>query len=136
MAINDAWAVQSVAGSELAALDSSGNLDLSGTISATNVSAGGHNTETLAANKTLTGADATFQLLDPGGAGRDVTLPAEVASAGRSFRILNRADAAEDLTVKDDAASTIVTISQNEAAWVVCDGTSWAHAGIESIALS
>ena len=97
---------------------------------------GGHNVETLTGDKTLTITDARMQKLDPGGAGRDVNLPAEATADGIAYRILNAADAAEDLTVKDDGASTIVTISQNEAAWVVCDGTSWVHMGIETIALS
>jgi hypothetical protein len=136
MAIDDAFALNGLDGTEIAAIDKSGNMDLAGTVSGVNINAVGHNVETLAANKTLTGADATFQHLDPGGAGRDVTLPAEATSGGRSFRILNTADAAEDLTVKDDGASTIVTISQNEAAWLICDGTSWVHSGIETIALS
>ena len=91
---------------------------------------------TLAANLTLTAGYTNFLRIDPGGSARDVTLPAEATSEGMAFRILNTADAAENLVVKDDGGSTIVTISQNEAAWVVCDGTSWNHMGIESIALS
>lgn len=94
------------------------------------------NTETLSGAKTLVVGDAVYQRLDPGGAGRDVTLPAEADSQGLTFRILNTADAAEDLTVKDDGASTIVTVSQNEAVWLACDGTTWTHQGIETIALS
>ena len=136
MALDDAFSLQDIGGTEIAAIDASGNMELAGTVSGTNVNAVGHNVETLAANKTLTGSDATFQHLDPGGSARDVTLPAEATSTGRAFRILNTADAAENLVVKDDGASTVVTISQNEAAWVVCDGTSWEHSGIESIALS
>lgn len=100
------------------------------------LSGGDVNTETLAGNATLTTASARYQRLDPGGAGRDVTLPAEADSKGLAFLILNTADAAEDLTVKDDGASTVVTISQNEAALVVCNGTSWVHMGIQSIALT
>lgn len=91
---------------------------------------------TLAANLTLTDEHTNFLRIDPGGSARDVTLPAEATSEGAAFRILNTADAAENLVVKDDAGATVVTISQNEAAWVVCDGTSWNHMGIESIALS
>lgn len=94
------------------------------------------NTETLAANKTLIGKDSRHQRLDPGGSARDVTLPAEATSKGLVFEILNTADAAENLVVKDDGASTIVTISQNEKATVVCDGTAWVHMGIITIALS
>jgi len=97
---------------------------------------GGVNVETLAASHTLASTSPKFQKLDPGGAGRDVDLPAEATSAGLEFVITNAADAAEDLTVKDDSPATIVTISQNERATVVCDGTSWVHMGIETIALS
>lgn len=88
------------------------------------------NVETLAAGKTLAATDPRIQTLDPGGAGRDVTLPAAaVGVAGLEFRIANTANAAEDLTVKD-ATATIITISQNEVGAVWCDGTTWyGHVG-------
>lgn len=86
---------------------------------------GSANTETLAANKTLVVGDAPIQVLDPGGAGRDVTLPAEADSVGLSFIIRNAADAAEVLTIKDDGAATVCTPTQNETAIVFCDGTTW-----------
>ena len=81
-------------------------------------------TETLAAAKVIDSDDAMILRLDPGGAGRDVTLPAEesIPAQGQMFLIINAADAAEDLTVKDDAASTIGTVSQNEAAIFVNQG--------------
>lgn len=94
------------------------------------------NAETLAGNKTLTEDDAEYQRLDPGGASRDVTLPAEASSKGKRFHILNAADAVENLVVKDDGAATIVTLNQNEAAVVVCDGAAWRHMGVQSIALT
>jgi len=83
------------------------------------------NVETLAANKTLTADDARIQVLDPGGAGRDVTLPPEAASAGLDFYIHNAADAAEVLTIKDDAAAAVCTPTENESAYLYCDGTTW-----------
>lgn len=83
------------------------------------------NTETLAADKTLDVDDAVIQALDPGGAGRAVNLPAEAASTGMMFWIVNTADAAEVLTVKNDGGGTIVTPTQNENAIVICDGTTW-----------
>lgn len=83
-------------------------------------------TETLTGNLTLTKDSPTLQMLDPGGAGRNVTLPAEADSDGLVFIISNEADAAEVLTVKDDGATTIITPTQNEAAILWCDGTSWA----------
>lgn len=96
----------------------------------------GQSTETLAAAKTLSPGDTQYQRLDPGGAARDVNLPPEGSSQGLWYYVLNLANAAENLVVKNDAGSTIVTISQNEAAMVVCDGTSWEHMGIITIALS
>jgi len=83
------------------------------------------NTETLTGNKTLTAADARIQVLDPGGAGRTITLPAEAQAAGLDFIIHNSADAAEVLTIKDDGGGTVCTPAQNETAYVFCDGTSW-----------
>ena len=82
------------------------------------------NTETLAATKSLTLNDARHQVLDPGGAGRTVNLPAE--TAGVEVIIQNAADASEDLTIKEDASSTtIVVASQNEDVFLTSDGTSW-----------
>lgn len=83
------------------------------------------NVETLAGNKTLTADDARIQVLDPDGAGRDVTLPPEAASAGLDFYIHNSADGAETLTVKDDGAATVCTPTQNETAYLYCDGSAW-----------
>jgi hypothetical protein len=95
------------------------------------------NDETLSGDKTLTQYDPVMQRLDPDNAGgRTITLPAEEGAKGKAFRILNTADGAEDLTVEDDGSSTVVTISQNEAAWVACDGSGWFHMGIETISLS
>ena len=84
-----------------------------------------HETETLAAGKTLTKDSPSLQFLDPGGAGRTIVLPAEADSKGLVFFISNEADAAEILTINDDAAATIVTPTQNEAAILFCDGTTW-----------
>lgn len=81
------------------------------------------NRETLSGNKTLTKNDEQVQSLDPAGA-RDVTLPAE--EGGLVFLIVNRSDGAEDITLKDDGGTTLATISEDEAALCVCDGTGWA----------
>lgn len=97
--------------------------------------------ETLAAAKTLTAKDAPIQILDPGGAGRDVTLPAEanttdprLGSDQLVMFIYNAADAAEALTVKDDGASTIGTVGQGACGVFFCDGTSWRCAVIAATA--
>lgn len=84
--------------------------------------------ETLAATRTITVKEIDqYQgfAFDPGGAGRDVNLPAEAASKGALVTISNEADAAEILTIKNDGGSTICTPTQNEAAILWCDGTSW-----------
>lgn len=82
-------------------------------------------TRTLTGNLTLTAEAPTLQFMDPGGAGRTITLPAEADSEGLTFIISNEADAAEVLTIQDDGTNTIVTPTQNEAAILFCDGTTW-----------
>ena len=81
--------------------------------------------------QTLTGATslaaplARIYSLDPGGAGRNLTMPDEAANKGAELYIINTADAAEDITVKSSAAATVGVISQNEGAVAVCDGVRW-----------
>lgn len=62
--------------------------------------------------------------IDPNGATRVVTLPdpTSVAEQDTIRIIVNTADAAEDLTINDPAATTRGTISQNEFAIILCDG--------------
>ena len=84
--------------------------------------------ETLAADRVITGAEIEkyqFFTFDPGGAARNVDLPAEAASKGAVLFIANAADAAEVITIRNDAAGTICTPTQNETAVCFCDGTSW-----------
>ena len=85
----------------------------------------GNVTVTLAGTLVLTAKSRALQFLDPGGSGRTVTLPAEADSDGLSFTIVNTADNAEDLTIKDDAAVTVGIIGQNEVGILLCDGTTW-----------
>ncbi len=84
--------------------------------------------ETLSGARVITIAEAdryNAVAFDPGGAGRNVDLPAEELCAGVVLFISNTADAAEILTVRNDAGSTIVTPTQNEACMVWCDGVRW-----------
>lgn len=84
--------------------------------------------ETLTGNRTITLAEIdTYNgfAFDPGGAGRNVTLPAEGSCKGVILMISNKADAAEILTVKNDGGDTILTPTQNEAALLWCDGSAW-----------
>jgi hypothetical protein len=84
--------------------------------------------ETLTGARTIT-VDEIDQYqgfaFDPGGSARTVTLPAEAASKGAFVTISNEADAAEIITIENDGTDTIVTPTQNEAAILWCDGTSW-----------
>lgn len=91
-----------------------------------------NNTETLAANKTLTITHEQIQYYDPGGASRNVLLPAEASSAGLFFIIVNTADAAENLTVKEDSdTTTIGIVARYESRVFVCDGTDWKSLGVD-----
>ncbi len=73
----------------------------------------------------LTQAHGNYLRLDPGGATRTVTLPAEATSSGMWFMIRNGADAAEDLTVQDDTPTLIETCERGEIILYMCDGSSW-----------
>jgi hypothetical protein len=82
----------------------------------------GINVETIAADKTLTLADSTFQILNGGASDRDVDLPAE--TDGIYFWITN-SGASNGLVVKNDGGSTIATVAFGEGALFVCNGTDW-----------
>jgi hypothetical protein len=81
--------------------------------------------ETLLANKTLVVKHPPLQFLNPSGADRDVTLPAEADSEGLMFMIVSMADSLENLTIKNDSAATVGIIGQNEVGILVCNGTTW-----------
>ncbi len=85
----------------------------------------GINTSVMGADLVLTKEDPTLQFLDPNAATRDVDLPAEADSVGKVFIICSTAGGAEDLVVKDDGGGTIITVSQDEAGIVFCNGTVW-----------
>ena len=83
--------------------------------------------EVLAADRVLTQAevdDNNVFSFDPAAA-RNLDLPAEADNAGIILFIHNEANAAEVITIRDDAAATICTPTQNESAIVWCDGVSW-----------
>ncbi len=84
---------------------------------------------------TLTNQYRNILKIDPGGSARDVLLPPE--EDGLFFWLVNGADAAENLVVKDDSGvSTLVTINQNESAVVACQGSTWYLVAVVAIALS
>jgi len=82
-----------------------------------------NNVETLSGDKTVSYTDAAIQVLDPGGSGRNVDLPAD--SIGQAYLVVNTASGAQDLTVRDDGDTTIATVSQNEAAYFVNTGSGY-----------
>jgi len=85
--------------------------------------------ETLTGHRTLTAAEIASTNIfsfDPGGAVRNLILPAEATSAGQVLFINNSADADEVITILDDASGyTVCTPGQDEAAVIWCDGVSW-----------
>lgn len=86
---------------------------------------GGVEEATLSGDLTLDASSANFQALDPGGSARDVTMPTAADSDGLLFWIFNAADAAENLVIKDDGGSTLLTLPQAACGIVGCDGSSW-----------
>jgi hypothetical protein len=84
-------------------------------------------TKTLSGTEALAAGCAPIQFLDPGGAARIVKLPPETNTV---IVIVNTADAAETLTVKDDSGSTTIdTIEQGFSKTFASDGTSWGVVG-------
>ncbi len=64
--------------------------------------------------------------VDPNGVGSpELKLPDEDDCDGLFLQIVNTAGAAEVITIVDDASGGIVTCTQNETAYCVCDGTTW-----------
>jgi hypothetical protein len=92
------------------------------------------NVAELTGNVTLTKASKFVQVLDPGGAHRNVTLPDVAASKGYVFTFVNTANAAENLVIKNAGASTIVTIGQNQSGWAFSNGLTWYGAAFTSAA--
>ena len=76
----------------------------------------GFTAQTLSGDTTLTVKDSQFQAIDPGGAGRNVTLPAGDVR-GRCMFIANKADADEGIVLlQPDGSSVAATVSQNDMA--------------------
>jgi len=73
--------------------------------------------------------DSDLLVLDPGGSARDVTLPGVSGMRKARLVIVNSADAAENLVVKNAAAATIITIGQGETGEVIA-GADWYAIGV------
>lgn len=80
---------------------------------------------TLTAAYVLSDDEPDLMSMNPGGASRNVTLPAVANQEGRVLRIANAATALEDLVVKNAGAVTIATISQNEIGTFFCCAGLW-----------
>lgn len=87
---------------------------------------GRHYVDTLSGTLTLDGTYGDVLKLDPGGAGRTVNLWPEATRKGVLVTIINAADAAETLTVKEDTSTTTIgSVAQNKTGVFYCDGTDW-----------
>ena len=84
---------------------------------------GGVHIETKGADWTVDRDQGFLAFITLTGAGRNMTLP--TAEAGLMFFVQNTSASALDITVKNPAATTIGTISQNEGALIISDGTNW-----------
>ena len=86
---------------------------------------------------TLPTHNCSLLQLDPGGAARTVLLWPELDMKGAVVDIVNYADAAETITVKEDSnTTTIASIPQNRAAKLMCDGTTWTLVCVSIITLT
>jgi hypothetical protein len=50
--------------------------------------------------------------------------------------VVNSADNPEVLTINDDAAAEVSTPTQNQAALLYCDGTSWTEIAVFTVSFS
>lgn len=92
--------------------------------------------QSLSNNVELGESDGAFVALDPNGSGRNVTLGATLNRKGRQLVIVNKADAAENLTIKSSDGTTRAVLNQDEGAMCVnTDGsvTGWAFLGFTHV---
>lgn len=85
-------------------------------------------TETLSAARTLTFDEIerfNAVAFDCNGSARDLTLPAEEVCEGVYLFVRNTTAATHALTIKNDAAGTIIAVPATKAAFVWCDGAAW-----------
>lgn len=88
------------------------------------VQKGGVNIETITANKTLTYASATYQIITSNGSGaNDMLLPEK--KDGAVFWVKTKAASAQNLIVKDGASSVATLTAGGQSACFVCDGAAW-----------
>lgn len=95
------------------------------TVTTVDMAAAGHTmvNGTAGANETTISGQIWF--VDPNGASVTLTLPAEADYIGFAI-VINTADAAESITIKDDAGGyTVIVLDQNQAGLIACNGTVW-----------
>lgn len=81
--------------------------------------------KTLAGTGTVLVTEPPVHYIECGGSARNYDLPAEADSVGLTFHIRNISAAANTLTVRNDAAGTILALAQNAFAIYHCDGVDW-----------
>jgi hypothetical protein len=91
----------------------------------------------LAATTQLDDRSSTILLVDGGVADRDLKMPASNRD-GMVFRITNTG-ATNALNLQDSTGAAIAgataALAVGEATWVVCEGGTWRHTGIETVVL-
>lgn len=80
------------------------------------------NEQTLSANKTLLNTDVSIQVLDPGGANRDVVLPVS-PQTDLYFKIINTDPANFSINIKETAGGSAVIILNGSTPFVECHRT-------------
>ena len=79
-----------------------------------------------AAGANQTQITGNIVICDTNGGDQILVLPTEATSTGVFLKITNSADAAESITIKDDAEGyTVCVVAQNEHAEIWCNGTTW-----------
>lgn len=76
----------------------------------------------MSGNATLTNTSNQYQMFDPNGADRDVTLP--TAETSMAF-VIKHFGSANTITVKRADATTLVTLTAGDTATAIYDGTAW-----------
>lgn len=86
------------------------------------------NTTIATGNITLTDSSKVIQLINPNGADRTITLPAESMN-NHGFLFFNTAST-NLLVIKNDAGGAIGTVYPNGAGWFISNGVNWESAGL------
>ena len=78
---------------------------------------GGFEATTATGDIVLTGKSAQYQAIDPGGSARNVDLPEPIEGAW--FHVANKADAAENIVLRQaDGSTTLATLNEGDTAIV------------------